>query len=84
MKRWIAGLPPSLRVSISYGVLRLALFALALGIGILIGLHSFVLFVVAFVISGVASFPLARRQRETLARMASARMQRDPRGRNGQ
>jgi hypothetical protein len=67
-------LPPAARIGLLYTVLRLALFVLALGIGILVGLHGLVLVAVAFVASAVLSLPLGVRQREQLAALTRERI----------
>ena len=63
-----------------YTALRLGLFVGCLGALYLVGLHGFVLFVVALVASGVLSYPLARRQRDAMVRAHSQRGQRPRRG----
>lgn len=58
---------PLARSALLYAGIRLTLFVLALGVAILAGLHGFLLLAVAFVVSGLVSYPLARRQRQELA-----------------
>ncbi|MHB8339929.1 MAG: DUF4229 domain-containing protein [Mycobacteriales bacterium] len=58
---------PRARAALLYVGIRLVLLVLALGVGILAGLRGVVLVAVAFVVSGLVSYPLARRQREDLA-----------------
>lgn len=61
--------PPSIsRTYAIYLGLRLALFAAALAICIVLGLSGFLAVIVALLVSGLAAFPLARRQRDDIAR----------------
>ncbi len=61
--------PPSItRTYASYLGLRLVLFAAALAICIVLGMNGFVAVLVALLVSGVVAYPLARRQREEIAR----------------
>lgn len=69
-------LPQTTRVGLLYLGIRAALFVTALGIGIIAGLHGPVLVFAAFLVSGVAGYPLARRQREHLAAAAEHRLRR--------
>lgn len=64
------------RVGLVYLGIRLALFVTALGVGIIAGLHGPLLVFAAFLVSGVAGYPLARHQREQLASAAERRLQR--------
>jgi hypothetical protein len=56
-----------------YTLSRLGLFAVALGVLYLIGLRTFLLFAVAFLVSGVASYILLSKQRDAV----SARLSRN-------
>jgi hypothetical protein len=49
-----------------YTALRLLLFAACLGVLYLLGLSGLLLFVVALLISGLLTYPLARRQRDAM------------------
>ena len=51
-----------------YTALRLMIFLGCLGVLYLVGMHGIVLFVVALVVSGLLSYPLARRQRDAMVR----------------
>jgi hypothetical protein len=51
-----------------YTAVRLAIFLACLGVLYLVGLRGFVLFLVALLVSGVLSYPLARRQRDAMVR----------------
>jgi len=56
------------RTYVSYLGIRLLLFAAALGICIALGMNGLLAVVVALLASGVIAFPLARRQRDEIAR----------------
>jgi hypothetical protein len=51
-----------------YTAVRLAIFLVCLGVLYLVGLHGLLLFVVALLVSGLLSYPLARRQRDAMVR----------------
>lgn len=74
MKR--PGVSATTQVGLVYLGIRLALFVTALGVGIIVGLHGPLLVFVAFLVSGAAGYPLARRQREQLTAAAGRRFQR--------
>lgn len=61
-----------------YTAVRLAIFLACLGVLYLVGLRGLVLFVVALLVSGLLSYPLARRQRDAMVR--SYQQNRRPRG----
>lgn len=69
-------MPPAVRIGLVYTALRVSVFLVCLGVGILAGLHGLVLVVVAFAVSALASYPLGRRQRAQLGDLASSRTQR--------
>ncbi|ETK34511.1 hypothetical protein GCM10009530_09720 [Microbispora corallina] len=57
-----------------YTLSRLGLFAVALGVLYLVGLRTFPLLVIAFLVSGVASYVLLSKQRDAVsARIARNR-----------
>jgi hypothetical protein len=56
------------RTYASYLGIRLLLFAATLGICIALGMNGLLAVVVALLASGVIAFPLARRQRDEIAR----------------
>ncbi len=60
-----------------YTAVRLAIFLVCLGVLYLVGLHGLVLFVVALVVSGLLSYPLARRQRDAMVRSYEENRRRD-------
>jgi hypothetical protein len=61
--------PPSIiRTYAGYLGLRLVLFAAALAVCILLGLNGLLAVVVALLASGVIAYPLAKRQRDEIAR----------------
>jgi hypothetical protein len=51
-----------------YTAVRLAIFLACLGVLYVVGLHGLLLFIVALVVSGLLSYPLARRQRDAMVR----------------
>ena len=55
------------RIYAGYMFLRLLLFGIALAICILFGMSGLLAVVVALLVSGVISYPLARRQRNEIA-----------------
>jgi hypothetical protein len=61
--------PPSItRTYASYLGIRLVLFAAALVICIVLGMNGVLAVLVALLVSGVVAYPLARRQRDAIAR----------------
>jgi multisubunit Na+/H+ antiporter MnhG subunit len=61
--------PPSItRTYAGYLGLRLVLFAAALAVCIVLGLNGVLAVVIALLVSGVIAYPLARRQRDEIAR----------------
>ena len=56
------------RTYVSYLGIRLLLFAAALAICIAVGMNGLLAVAVALLASGVIAFPLARRQRDEIAR----------------
>ncbi|HEX4428742.1 MAG TPA: DUF4229 domain-containing protein [Frankiaceae bacterium] len=61
--------PPSItRTYASYLGIRLVLFAAALVICIVLNLNTWLALIVALAVSGVVAYPLARRQRDEIAR----------------
>ena len=61
--------PPSVgRIYAAYLGLRFGLFAVALAICILFGMSGLLAVIVALLVSGVVAYPLARRQRDDIAR----------------
>lgn len=67
---------PTARTGLLYLAIRVTLFVVALGVGIIAGLHGPLLVFAAFLTSGVVGYPLARRQREQLTAAASNRLAR--------
>jgi hypothetical protein len=66
--------PPSItRTYGAYLGLRLVLFAAALGICIVLGLSGIWAALIALLVSGVVAYPLAKRQRDDIARALSHR-----------
>ena len=63
-----------MRATMSYTVLRLAIFAVALGLLYLVGARSFLLVGLAAVVSAIISFVLLARQREAMAGSISRRI----------
>jgi hypothetical protein len=60
--------PPSVgRIYAGYMFLRLLLFGIALAMLILVGMSGLLAVIVALLVSGVISYPLARRQRDEIA-----------------
>jgi hypothetical protein len=51
-----------------YTLVRLAIFFACLGVLYVVGLRGLVLFVVALLVSGLLSYPLARRHRDAMVR----------------
>lgn len=51
-----------------YTAVRLVIFLACLGILFLVGLRGLLLLVVALLVSGLLSYPLARRQRDAMVR----------------
>jgi multisubunit Na+/H+ antiporter MnhG subunit len=56
------------RTYVGYLGIRLLLFAAVLAICIVLGMNGLLAVVVALLVSGVIAFPLARRQRDEIAR----------------
>ncbi|GLX96238.1 DUF4229 domain-containing protein [Herbidospora sp. NBRC 101105] len=56
---------------IVYTVSRVALFAASFGVLYLLGLRTFVLFVAAFLVSGLASYVLLSKQRDAVSEKIS-------------
>ncbi len=56
------------RMYAGYLGLRILLFAMALAICFLIGLPSLLAVIIALVVSGLVAYPLAKRQRDDIAR----------------
>jgi hypothetical protein len=69
-------MPPTVRIGLVYTALRVSVFLVTLGLGILVGLHGILLVVVAFLVSAVVSYPLGRRQRAQLNALATTRIER--------
>jgi hypothetical protein len=65
-----------MRATLLYTLLRLGIFAVALGVLYLVGARGFVLLVVAAVISAAFSYVTLSRQREAMAGSISGRMTR--------
>jgi multisubunit Na+/H+ antiporter MnhG subunit len=66
--------PPSItRTYASYLGIRLVLFAAALVICIVLGMNGILAVLVALLVSGVVAYPLARRQRDDIARALQQR-----------
>jgi hypothetical protein len=63
-----------MRATLSYTVLRLAIFVAALGLLHLAGARGILLLILAAVISAVTSFVLLARQREAMAGSISRRV----------
>ena len=63
-----------MRATMSYTVLRLAIFVVALGVLYLVGARSFLLIGLAAVVSAIVSFILLARQREAMAGSISRRI----------
>ncbi len=59
---------PLLSVYARYLSLRMCIFVVALLVVTLVGLRGLVAIVVALLVSGVASYPIARRQRDAIVR----------------
>jgi Protein of unknown function (DUF4229) len=59
-----------------YSASRLALFAAVAGVLYLVGARSFLLLVLAFLISGLIAWPLLGRQRDQMARTVEQRVSR--------
>jgi hypothetical protein len=51
-----------------YTAVRLAIFLACLGVLSLVGMRGLWLFVVALLVSGLLSYPIARRQRDAMVR----------------
>ncbi len=64
------------RIYLGYLAFRLLLFAIALAICILVGLSGLWAVLIALVVSGLAAYPLARRQRDDI--MRALRQKRQP------
>jgi NhaP-type Na+/H+ or K+/H+ antiporter len=65
----VSNRPPSItRTYAGYLGLRLVLFAAALAICILLGMNGILAVVVALLVSGIIAYPLAKRQRDEIAR----------------
>jgi Protein of unknown function (DUF4229) len=65
-----------MRATLLYTLLRLGIFAVALGVLYLVGARGIVLLVVAAVISAALSFVILARQREAMAGSISGRITR--------
>jgi hypothetical protein len=63
-----------MRATLSYTVLRLAIFAVALGVLYLVGAREILLVGGAAVISAIASYVILARQREAMAGSISQRI----------
>jgi Protein of unknown function (DUF4229) len=66
----------TMRATLSYTVLRLAIFAAALGILYLVGARGILLVGVAALVSAIISFTFLARQREAMAGSISGRISR--------
>ena len=66
----------AVRAILRYTAARLALFGLALGALFLLGARSWLLFLLALVLSGLVSYVLLSRQRDAMATVVSGRLQR--------
>jgi cell division protein FtsW (lipid II flippase) len=51
-----------------YTAVRLAIFLACLGVLFLVGMRGLLLFIVALLVSGLLSYPLARRPRDAMVR----------------
>lgn len=60
--------PSVMRTYLGYLGLRLVLFAAALAICILLGMNGILAVIVALLVSGLVAYPLARRQRDDIAK----------------
>ena len=60
--------PSVTRTYLKYLGIRLLLFGAALAICIVLGMNGLLAVVVALLVSGIVAFPLARRQRDEIAR----------------
>lgn len=56
------------RIYLGYLAFRLLLFGIALAICILVGLSGLLAVIIALVVSGLVSYPLAKRQRDDIVR----------------
>ncbi|GAA0968361.1 hypothetical protein GCM10009555_013600 [Acrocarpospora macrocephala] len=68
-----------MRAVLVYTLSRLGLFAVALGVLYLLGLRTYALLAVAFLVSGLASYVLLSKQRDEVSTLISAR-RRPPEG----
>jgi multisubunit Na+/H+ antiporter MnhG subunit len=69
--------PPSIgRTYAKYLGLRLLLFGVALAICIVAGLSGILAVIIALLVSGIVAYPLARRQRDDVARAFQQRRRR--------
>lgn len=66
-----------------YTVLRLLLFAAALGVGYLVGLRSWLLLLVAVVVAFAVSYLVLAKQKDAAARWLAERAERRRAGREG-
>ncbi len=70
---------PLTRSLLRYYGIRIGLFAAAVAVLMAVGLRGLWCIVLAFVLSGVISYPLARSQRQSMVRAFEARRQRSQR-----
>ena len=70
---------PLTRSLLRYYGIRIGLFAAAVAVLMAVGLRGLWCIVVAFVLSGVISYPLARSQRQSMVRAFEERRQRGQR-----
>jgi hypothetical protein len=68
-----------------YTAVRLAIFLACLGVLYVVGMRGILLFIVALLVSGLLSYPLARRQRDAMVRsyQENQRQPPDQPGQNG-
>lgn len=64
------------RAFLRYTAARLVLFGLALGVLYLIGARSWLLFLLALLLSGLVSYVLLSRQRDAIAAVVTERLRR--------
>jgi hypothetical protein len=67
----------SRRQTIGYAALRVGLFAVAFAVCLVAGLSDLPALLIALVVSGLASYPLARRQRDAINKAYQARSRGD-------
>ena len=61
-----------------YTAVRLAIFLACLGVLYVVGMRGILLFIVALLVSGLLSYPLARRQRDAMVRSYQQNRRRPP------